>query len=61
MLTLTTIIIIVISYKKENVMFIAKKIIALISIHKISNRRQKNFRGKTENLTEIKPNITYFL
>lgn len=58
MLTLTTIIIIIaISYKKENVMFVAKKIIALISIQKMSNRKQKSFRGKTKNLTEIKPNI----
>lgn len=36
-----------------------KKVITLIGIQKISNRRQKNLEDKTKIFTEIKLNIIY--
>ena len=49
-----------VSHEKKNVMFVAKKIVALIDIQTINNGKQKNFRDKIENSVEIKANITYF-
>lgn len=37
-----------------------KKVVTLISIQIMSNKRQKNFRDKTENFVEIKTNTIYF-
>ena len=56
--TITTTI--AISHGKESVMFVAKKVAALISIETMSNGRQKNFGDKTENFVEIKVNTTHF-
>lgn len=53
------ILIITISYEEKNVIFVAKKVVALTSIQMMSNRSQKNFKDKTENFVEIKVNITY--
>ena len=41
-------------------MFVAKKVVALISIQTMSNERQKNFGDKTENSAEIKANTMHF-
>lgn len=60
LIIVTIIITIAVNYKKEGVMFVAKKIIALINIQTMSNRRQKNFGDKTENFIEIKVNIIHF-
>lgn len=49
-----------VSYEEESVIFMAKKLITLASIQMMSNRREKNFEGKTENFMEIKVNIIYF-
>lgn len=54
------IIIIVVSHKKKSVIFVAKKVVTLISIQTINNGKQNNFEEKTENFIEIKANITYF-
>ena len=56
----TTKITMAISHGKESVMFVVKKVVALINIQIISNRRQKNFGDKIENSAKIKPNITLF-
>lgn len=45
---------------KKSVLFMIKKIVALISIESMSNRKKKNFRDKTENFIKIKTNIIYF-
>lgn len=61
MLIITTITIIMgVSYKEKSVMFMVKKIVALINIQTMSNERQKNFGDKTENFVEIKANTTHF-
>lgn len=54
------VIIIAVSYIKKSIIFVIKKVIALISIQTMSNKRQKNFRDKTENFVEIRANITHF-
>ena len=51
---------IVLSYKEKNVMFVEKKVVTLINIQIINNKRQKNFENKIENSTEIKANIMHF-
>ena len=38
-----------VSHGEESVMFVAKKVVALISIQTMSNRRQKNFGDETKN------------
>lgn len=48
------------SYREKNIIFVAKKVVTLISIQTMSNRRQKNFRDKTKNFMEIKANIIHF-
>lgn len=54
-----TIITIAVNYGKKSITFVAKKVIALISISMISNNRQKNFEDKTENSIEIKINTMH--
>ncbi len=49
-----------VNHGEESVMFVEKKVVALISIQTISNGRQKNFGDATENSAEIKANITHF-
>lgn len=49
-----------VSLREKSVLFVAKKIISLISIQMITNRSRKNSKDKTENSVEIKTNITYF-
>ena len=49
-----------ISYEEESVMFVAKKVITLMNIQIMNNRKQKNFGDKTENSAEIKANIMHF-
>ncbi len=49
-----------VNHGEESVMFVAKKVIALISIQTMSNKRQKNFGDETENSAEIKANTTHF-
>ena len=49
-----------ISHGKKSVMFVAKKVVALISIQTMSNKRQKNFEDETKNFVEIKANTTNF-
>lgn len=59
-LTIAITTIIAISYKKKSVIFVAKKVVALIGIQKMSNKRQKNFEDKTGNFGLIKANTTHF-
>lgn len=54
------IIIITISYEEESFIFVAKKVITLINIETINNKKQKNFGNNTKNYTEIKANTTYY-
>ena len=49
-----------VSHGKKSVMFVEKKVVALMSILKKKNRKQKNFRNKTKNFAEIKANTTHF-
>ena len=56
-ITITTI---AVSHREKSVMFIEKKVIALISIQTMSNGRQKNFKDKTDNSAEIKANTMQF-
>lgn len=56
--TITTII--VINHGEKSVIFLTRKIFALINISMMSNRRQKNFRDKTENSAKINANIMHF-
>lgn len=48
------------SHREKSVIFVAKEVVALISIQTMRNRRQKNFRDKTENFVEIKANTMHF-
>lgn len=41
-------------------MFIKKKVLILISIQTINNKKQKNFGNKIENFAKIKVNIIHF-
>lgn len=60
-LTITiTATIMAINHGEKSVIFVNKKVIALIIIQTMSYRRQKNFENKTENFVEIKANIIYF-
>lgn len=59
-LIIVTTTIMTVSYEKESVMFVEKKVFTLIGIPKISNGRQKNFGDKTGYFAEIKANTTYF-
>lgn len=52
--------IIAISHKEKSVIFVIKKVVALISIQIISNGISKNFGIKTENFLEIKTNTIHF-
>ena len=58
--TIATTTIIAVSYRKKSIIFVAKKVITLISIQKMSNRKQKNFRDKTGNFVKIKTNTMHF-
>lgn len=49
-----------INYRKKNVIFIAKKVVALTNIEIMSNGKQKNFGKEIKNCAEIKANITQF-
>ncbi len=49
-----------VNHGEESVMFVAKKVVALISIQTISNKRQKNFGDKTNISAEIKANTMHF-
>lgn len=51
---------IAISQGEKSVTFMAKKVVTLISIQMISNRKQKNFGDKTKNSAKIKANTTHF-
>ena len=56
----TITIIMAVSHRKKSVIFVAKKVVALISIQTMSNGRQKNFGDETENFVEIREDITHF-
>lgn len=56
----TTEILMISSYEEKSVMFVVKKIITQTSIQMMSNGRQKNFRDKIKDFTEIKTNTTHF-
>ena len=51
---------IAIRYIEKSVRIVVKKVVALISIQTMSNRRQKNFGDKTKNFVEIKANTIHF-
>lgn len=51
---------ITINHKEKSVMFIIKKVIALINIQTISNKRQKNLKGKTKSFVKIKADKMHF-
>lgn len=60
-LTITTIITaIVVRYEEKSVRFMAKKIVTLISLQTINNRKQKNFEDKIENFVKIRVNTIHF-
>lgn len=48
------------SHGKKRVIFLAKKIVTLISIQTMSKKRQKKFENKTKNFVEIKANTIHF-
>lgn len=50
---------IAINHWKKSVVFVPKKVVALINIQKMRNGKQKNFEDKTENFAKIKVNIKY--
>lgn len=52
---------IAVGHGKKNVMFVAKKVVALTNIQMMNNKRYKNFGGKTENFAKIKANTMLFL
>lgn len=52
--------IIAVSHKEESIIFVAKKVVALIKIQTIKNRRQKNFKDKTKNFVKIRANKMHF-
>ena len=56
--TITTIM--AVNYGEKSVIFVAKKVVALINIKTMSNKRQKNFGDKTENFVEIRAKTTHF-
>lgn len=58
--TIVIITIVAISYGKKSVIFVAKKIVILMSIQKISNKKQKIFEDKTGNFVKKKANTTHF-
>ena len=49
-----------VNHEEESIMFVAKKVVALISIQTMSNKKHKNYRDKTENSAKIKINTTHF-
>ena len=51
---------IAISHGEKSVMFVVKKVVALVNIQMIRNGRQKNFGDKTKNSMEIKANTSLF-
>lgn len=59
-LTIAIITIVAINYGKKSVMFVVKKIVTLMSIQKISNKKQKIFEDKTGNFVERKRNTMHF-
>ena len=60
LIIITTIPTIVAYHGKESVMFVAKKVVALIDTQKLNNRRQKSFEDKTKNFVEKMINTTHF-
>lgn len=56
-ITITTM---VISYGKKNIIFVAKKVVVLTSIKRMSSRKQQKFCYKTKNSIKIKANLTHF-
>lgn len=54
------IIIIVIGYGKENIIFVVKKFIALTNIWMINSQKQKSFKNKIKISAKININITHF-
>ena len=60
-LTIAIIVIIMaISSREKSLIFVEKKIVAIINIKIISNRSQKNFRDEAKNIVEIKANTIHF-
>lgn len=55
-----TTIIIAVSHREKNILFVIKKVVAQISIQLVGIRKQKNFRDKIENSIEIKANSRHF-
>lgn len=53
-------IIMAVSHRKENIIFIAIKVVTLASIQMMNNRRQKSFKNKNKNFAKINANIIYF-
>lgn len=47
-------------HKEKNIIFVAKKVIILISIQIMNNKKQKNFRDKIEHFIKIKANTIHF-
>ena len=47
-------------HRKENVMFVAKKVVSQIDTQKLNNRRQKSFGDKTRNFVKKMVNTTHF-
>lgn len=45
-----------VSHGDESVMFVAKKVVALVSIHMMDNEKLRNFGDATENSMEINAN-----
>lgn len=48
-----------VSHGEESVIFGGKKVVTLIKIQAMSNKRQKNFGDKTKNSAEIKAITTH--
>lgn len=49
-----------VNHKEKSVMFVAKKVVFLISIQTISNEEQNNFGDETKNSVKIKINTIHF-
>lgn len=49
-----------VSHGEESVIFLIKKVVALVSIQMMNNGKLKNFGDETKNSVEIKINITHF-
>lgn len=53
-------IIMAVSHRKENIIFIAIKVVTLASIQMMNNRRQKSFKNKNKNFAKINANTIHF-